>query len=126
MRHAKCPVITIREPIKVSEINEIVFASNFHDINPNFVDQMLKLQKAFDAELRIAKINTPANFTTTRHDQEQMDDFVKRFDITHCTTSIYNYTNEEDGIVGLCRRHRCRYDCLGNPSTHRSGPFPDW
>ncbi len=99
VRNSKCPVITLREPCDVAAINEIVFASNFHDITPNFVDHILKLQQALEADLRIVKINTPANFTSTRHDNEQMDDFVKRFDIQNCSTDIYNYSNEEDGIV---------------------------
>lgn len=99
VRNSKCPVITLREPCDVASINDIVFASNFHELTPNFVDQVLKLQQALDAHLRIVKINTPANFTSTRHDNEQMDDFVKRFDIQNCSTDIYNYSNEEDGIV---------------------------
>lgn len=99
VRNANCPVITLREPCDVAAINEIVFASNFHELTPNFVDHVLKLQQALEAHLRIVKINTPANFTSTRHDNEQMDDFVKRFDIQNCSTDIYNYSNEEDGIV---------------------------
>lgn len=99
VRNANCPVITLREPCDVASINEVVFASNFHDVSPHFVDHVLKLQNALDAKLRLVKINTPANFTSTRHDNEQMDDFVKRFDIQNCSTDIYNYSNEEDGIV---------------------------
>ena len=101
VRNANCPVITLREPCEVASINDIVFASNFHELTPNFVDQVLKLQQALDAHLRIVKINTPANFTSTRHDNEQMDDFVRRFDIQNCSTDIYNYSNEEDGIVAF-------------------------
>ena len=99
VRNAACPVITLREPCDVASINEIVFASNFYEVSPHFVDHILKLQNALDAHLRLVKINTPANFTSTRHDNEQMDDFVKRFDIQNCSTDIYNYSNEEDGIV---------------------------
>jgi len=99
VRMASCPVITMQEPASVAEIEDIVFASNFHNVKPNFVDHILKLQAVFDAELKIVKINTPANFTTTRHDREVMDDFVKRFEIKNYSTDIYNYSNEEDGIV---------------------------
>lgn len=99
VRNANCPVITLREPCEVAAINDIVFASNFHNVTPNFIDHVLKLQQALDAHLKIVKINTPANFTSTRHDNEQMDEFVKRFDIKNCSTAIYNYSNEEDGIV---------------------------
>ncbi len=123
VRGAECPVITLREPADVAEINDIVFASNFHEVTPNFVDHVLKLQKAFDAELKIVKINTPANFTTTRHDQELMEDFVKRFDIQNCSTSIYNYTNEEDGIVAFAEDIDADMVALGTHQRTGVGHF---
>ncbi|MEM9328012.1 MAG: universal stress protein [Bacteroidota bacterium] len=123
VRRAQCPVITLREPSDVAEINDIVFASNFHDMTPNFVDHVLKLQKALDAELKIVKINTPANFTTTRHDHELMDDFVKRFDIKNCSTSIYNYTNEEDGIVAFAEDIDADMIALGTHQRTGVGHF---
>ena len=123
VRMATCPVITMQEPANVAEINDIVFASNFHDVKPNFVDHILKLQYLFDAELKIVKINTPANFTTTRHDQEVMDDFVKRFDIKNCSTAIYNYTNEEDGIVAYAEDIDADMIALGTHQRTGLGHF---
>ena len=123
VRTAKCPVITMQEPTAVSEISEIVFASNFHNIKPNFVDHILKLQNLFDAELKIVKINTPANFTTTRHDQEVMDDFVKRFEIKNYTTAIYNYSNEEDGIVAFAEDIDADMIALGTHQRTGLGHF---
>lgn len=123
VRGSKCPVITVREPAQVAEINEIVFASNFHEISPNFVDHILKLQSSLDAELHIVKINTPANFTSTRHDQELMDDFVKRFDIQNFTTSIYNYSNEEDGIVAFAEDINADMIALGTNQRTGLGHF---
>ncbi len=123
VRMAKCPVITMQEPADVAEIDEIVFASNFYDIKPNFVDHILKLQGVFDAELKIVKINTPANFSTTRHDQEIMDDFVKRFDIENCSTAIYNYSNEEDGIVAFAEDIDADMIALGTHQRTGLGHF---
>ncbi len=99
VRNAKCPVITIREPAKVEDINSIVFASNFHELKYSFVDRIKELQNMMGATLKIVKINTPAAFTTQRHDLKQMNEFVKNYDIQDYTIEIYNYTNEEDGIV---------------------------
>ncbi len=98
VRYASCPVITIREKAEVEPIKKIVFASGFIDNDDFFVKKVKKLQHVLEAQLNIVKINTPASFTSTRHDQKQMDDFVKRFGIQNYTTAIYNYKNEEDGI----------------------------
>ncbi len=99
VRFSKCPVITVQKEVHVSDIEEIVFASNFIDVPAGFVFKLKQLQKAFSAKLKIVKINTPASFTTTRHDKKQMEDFISEFDIKNCSYDIYNYSNEEDGIV---------------------------
>ncbi len=99
VRTANCPVITLKEAARLEDIHEIVFASNFQNLNDEFVTKLKDLQKLFDGQLRIVKINTPANFTTNRHDRDLMNNFIKTHNISNCTIDIYNYTNEEDGII---------------------------
>jgi len=99
VRHASCPVITIHEKSEIEPIENIVFASGFMDLDESFIEKVKELQHVLQAQLKIVKINTPASFTSTRHDQKQMDDFVERFGIENYTTAIYNYKNEEDGIT---------------------------
>ena len=99
VRHAACPVITVQDKAEIEPIEKIVFASGFMDIDELLVEKVKELQHVLEAELNIVKINTPASFTTTRHDQKQMDDFVERFGIENYTTAIYNHKNEEDGIM---------------------------
>ncbi len=99
VRNANCPVITVNEKVDLDTINDIVFASNFHEIPPNFVERLKEVQELFDANLKLVKINTPAAFNTTKHDREKMEDFAKQFDLDNFSVDIYNYTNEEDGIV---------------------------
>lgn len=99
VRTAKAPVITLKEKIEISSLKNIVFASNFIDIKEGFVQKLKELQFLLDGKLMLVKINTPANFTSTRHDLQQMNDFVKKYNITNYSIDIYNYSNEEDGIV---------------------------
>lgn len=99
VRKASCPVITIQEKADLEPIEKIVFASGFMDIDEVFVEKVKELQHVFGAQLKIVKINTPASFTSTRHDKKQMSEFVERFGIENYTAEIYNYKNEEDGIM---------------------------
>lgn len=99
VRVAKCPVITTSNKVSVNDVNDIVFASNFSDLTTEFIDKLKELQSFFDATIRVVKINTPASFTTTRQDKSQMEKFVNDFSLVNFSTDIYNYTNEEDGIV---------------------------
>lgn len=99
VRTAKAPVITIKEKTSIANLDKIAFASNFVNLSDKFVLYLKDLQMMLDAELKLVKINTPANFTSTRHDLQQMEEFVKKYNIINYTIDIYNYQNEEDGIV---------------------------
>lgn len=99
VRLAKCPVITLRAPAKVADIKTIVFASNFADIKEHFGDKVKSLQSIFGAELKVVKINTPANFTSTRIDNKSMSDFASKHGLSNYTIDVYNHANEEDGIM---------------------------
>lgn len=99
VRNATCPVITVRGKAEVDPIRKIVFASDFINTDAGLISRLKELQATFDAQLRIVKINTPASFTSTRHDTKQMEEFVSKYDISNYIIEIYNYKNEEDGIV---------------------------
>ncbi len=99
VRTSTCPVITLKGPANIDAIKSIVFASNFHEVTESFVAQIKTLQSMLGATLKIVKINTPANFTTQRHDMDQMQEFVDKFAFENVTVDVYNYTNEEDGII---------------------------
>ena len=120
VRTAKAPVITLKEKVRLSSFKNIVFASNFVDIKPKFVQKLKELQYLFDGNLKLVKINTPANFTTTRHDLEQMNEFVKSNNIRNYEIDIYNYTNEEDGIVYYAEDSNADIIALG---THQRKGF---
>ena len=99
VRKASCPVITIQDKCELEPIEKIVFASDFQHADDDFIAQLKDMQKTFDAQLNVVKINTPASFTSTRHDTKQMEEFVKKYSIENYTIEIYNYKNEEDGII---------------------------
>ena len=99
VRTADCPVITLKQGANLADIKNIVFASNFHEVKEDFVLKLKSLQEMLGATLKVVKINTPANFTTQRHDRDQMEAFVKKFNFKNYSIDIYNYTNEEDGII---------------------------
>ena len=99
VRKATCPVITIQGKCELEPVEKIVFASDFINTDAGFVEKLKNLQAVFSAQLNIVKINTPASFTSTRHDNKQMEEFVSKYGIENCTTDIYNYKNEEDGII---------------------------
>ncbi len=123
VRFSKCPVITIREATSVDTIQDIVFASNFQEVPESFVNHIKRLQHVFDAKLRIVKVNTPASFTTTRHDMKQMTEFVQNAMIVNYELEIYNHSNEEDGIVAYAEDIGADLIALGTKQRRGVGHF---
>lgn len=123
VRQASCPVITVQDKAELEPINKIVFASDFQHTDDHFIGQLLELQKMFDAQLSIVKINTPASFTSTRHDNSQMEEFVSKYGIKNYTTDIYNHKNEEDGIIFYAEDIEADMIALGTHQRKGVGHF---
>jgi nucleotide-binding universal stress UspA family protein len=99
VRHSKSPVLTVKSPVVLSDIKNIVFASNFTEEESHLAADLKKLQKAFQARLHLVRVTTPNNFETTRHVRLLMEQFVKNNAIDNFSTNIYNDRVEEDGII---------------------------
>ena len=123
VRNASCPVITLRDKAEVDPIEKIVFASDFINTDAGLISRLKELQATFEAQLKIVKINTPASFTSTRHDTRQMEEFIEKYDITNYTIDIYNYKNEEDGIVLFAEDVEADMIALGTHQRKGVGHF---
>lgn len=99
IRTAECPVIIIKSPTNVEDIKNIVFASNFESPGEGIVAHIKQVQSIFNAKLSLVIINTPNNFTSTRHDFEIMEEFAKSRGLDNYTLDVYNDFQEEDGIL---------------------------
>lgn len=102
VRHAKCPVITLKKKRDFTKIHNIAFASNFEGDQAHVVEELFKLQHIFNAKLHLVKINTPNNFESNRTILKGMKDFVDKYEIKNYSLNIYNDYVEEDGIIYFC------------------------
>ncbi|MEM9340001.1 MAG: universal stress protein [Bacteroidota bacterium] len=123
VRKASCPVITLQNKSELEPIENIVFASDFMNTDDEFVAKLKSLQEMFEAKLNIVKINTPASFTSTRHDRKQMEDFVEKYDISDYNIDIYNHRNEEDGITNYAEDIKADMIALGTHQRKGVGHF---
>ena len=99
VRHAKCPVLTVKSRVNLNEVRDIVFATDFHEEEAHVAEELKKLQEVFHAKLHLVRINTPNNFETNRRIMEHVDSFISENAITNYTVNIYNEKVEEDGII---------------------------
>ena len=99
VRHAKCPVLTVKSRVQIENVKNIVFATNFKEEDSHVADELKKLQEVFKAKLHLVRINTPTNFETNRKIMAHADTFVKENEISNYTINIYSDKVEEDGII---------------------------
>lgn len=99
VRHAKCPVLTVKSRLLIKNVNDIVLATSFSEDDLHVTDELRKLQDIFNAKLHLVRVNTPNNFETTRKIMERANAFVKENGLSNYTINIYNDKVEEDGII---------------------------
>ncbi|QDH79672.1 universal stress protein [Echinicola soli] len=99
VRHAECPVVTIKSKIHPSSIKNILFASDFGDENKKTFGQLKKLQETLGAALHLVKINTPNSFENSKDSKAKIKDFIAKNHLENVTFEIYNSDSEEDGII---------------------------
>jgi nucleotide-binding universal stress UspA family protein len=99
VRNARCPVITIKQPVNATGINKIIFASDFSEESKNIIPHIKAIQELLGAELILVKINTPSFFETSKDSTDKIMDFIKTHGLTNTQAAIYNSTSEEEGII---------------------------
>lgn len=123
VRYSKAPVITVGAAATLEDVNDIVFASNFHEVSEAFISHVKGLQEIFGAKLRLVKVNTPASFTTTRQDKQLMEEFIAKYDLKDCTYETYNYSNEEDGVLAYAEDVSADLIAIGTKQRKGIGHF---
>lgn len=99
VRHSKCPVITVKQPVNADDIKHIIFASEFSAVNSTIIEHIKSLQELLEAELSLVKINTPSFFETSKDSRAKIEEFISRHGLTHTHSAIYNSASEEEGII---------------------------
>ncbi len=119
VRHAPCPVITVKRPVTLGDIKDIVFASDFKEDSPAFMEHTKNMQQLFDAKLHFVRINTLNNFEPDSFSKKRIQKWIKKNNLSDCTTRVYNDISEEDGIIHYAEEINADMLALG---THgRSG-----
>ena len=99
IRYANCPVITLKNPVNLNHVKDVVFAVNHFNARDNLANQLRILQDLFTAKLHLVTINTPGNFLIQREVTNSLKSFVEEYQIPHYSINIYSDITEEEGIV---------------------------
>lgn len=99
VRNSPVPVLVIKNYRK-RPIRNIVFPNNMEiEDQEDLVMKVKGLQNFFKARLHLVWINTPLNFASDTVTHERLEAFAKRFMLKDYTINVFNYTDEEKGII---------------------------
>ncbi|MEM7109342.1 MAG: universal stress protein, partial [Bacteroidota bacterium] len=99
VRHANCPVITIRQPIEQVNFDKIVFATGLDDKDNTCITVVRDFQMIFDAKIYVVRINTPNNFQADHISIPALETYAKGCGFNDYETQVFNDASEEDGII---------------------------
>ena len=119
IRHAKCPVISLKVPVEVDQMDHIVFAISQFGSSEYFAEQLKSIQKLFDAKIHLVTINTPGNFLTERDITKSLNEFVNHHELENCSIHSYSDITEEEGIVHFAED--CEADAIAMATHGRTG-----
>jgi nucleotide-binding universal stress UspA family protein len=101
IRHATCPVITIKGKSSLAKMKSMVFASTLIEDEDWMAMKAREIQELLDLNMHILKVKTPHNFLTEEVAKEQLKQFVKRNYLERCTQSTISADYSDQGIVAF-------------------------
>tara|TARA_B100000809_G_C15139882_1_gene532635 strand:- start:7445 stop:8341 length:897 start_codon:yes stop_codon:yes gene_type:complete len=100
---AHCPVISIKEEVKISDIKSIIFASDFKkEVLPKF-EVIRNFAHKIGAKLQYLKIITPKDYSAEQEEMNDIAEFVKTTGINPDEVSLFKAISIERGIIKYCR-----------------------
>ncbi len=101
VRRSSCPVLTVRNQVKLTQIKNIAFASDFNDDHEILVDLVKKVVNMIGAKLHLVKINTPSHFENDKINYSAIKNYAQKNKIEDYDPHVYNFEDEEDGIISF-------------------------
>lgn len=99
VRNSAVPVLIVKNYYK-GPFSNIVFPNSLDlDHQEDLIMKVKALQTFFKARLHILWVNTPLNFTSDTRTRERLESFVRRYMFKDYTINVFNYTEEELGIL---------------------------
>lgn len=99
IRKSPVPVLITKDYYK-RPIKNIVFPNTLEtETQAELVAKIKALQSFFKAHLNLVWINTPTNFTSDVITRQRLETFANRFVLKNYSVHVFNYPNEEGGII---------------------------
>lgn len=117
--HSNVPVMTLKCDRSDMDVKKIVLAGSFKQDDVPHCEMAIALQKAFDAQLYLLRVNTPNDFMPDGEAYQHMKAFAMQHQLTNVDFAVYNDNDVEDGIVHFVAKNNIDIIAIG--SKQRTG-----
>ncbi len=112
VRNASCPVLTLKDKISLSELNNVLFASSLKHDDSGIINSLKKILELSNAKIHLLKVNTPNNFESSSSMHKKMDKYMKDYGLD-AERHVYNASNEEEGILDFTKENNIDLIAMG-------------
>ncbi|MTI22203.1 universal stress protein [Fulvivirga sp. RKSG066] len=98
-RYAPCPVLTIKEAFDITQVDDIVFATDLKSTSMYVTQELKNLQQITGANLHLVKVNTQNDWLTDKQAAKEMKRFNEVHEFEKFKFANTNAETIEDGIL---------------------------
>ena len=98
VRNSKVPVLSLKEKMKLSDLEHVLFASEMKDNGIELVKRLKNIVEHSKAKIHLLRVNTPKNFEGSSATSKRMKAYVEKNGL-EAEQHIYNSATEEEGIM---------------------------
>lgn len=98
VRNSPIPVLTVKPSDRKICIESIVFATLFNETAKKAFVETLEFSNYFESTIHLLYVNTPDFFEETDKIEKMMRSFLADYNLTNCSSHIYNSLDEQRGI----------------------------
>ncbi len=113
VRHAKCPVIVIKQETHVEDLKSLVFATDTSHEQESVVDEVKQIQKLLDVNLHVLKVKTPYNWLKESQMKAQLDHFSDRNEFEEYSTSFIDADFVDEGALKFAEEQNAGMVLIG-------------
>ncbi len=99
IRHAKCPVFTIKGETNLDGIKSMAFASDMSEEQDEIVKNIKSLQTLLGLKIHMVRVKTPYNYLTEGQALQQLKDFVARNKFENYSIGTVEAEFADEGIL---------------------------
>lgn len=121
IRYADCPVLTVKESYDVTQIRDIVFATDLKPTSTYITSELKKLQEITGATLHLLKVNTKDDWMADREAERLLNEFNEVHGLSEFKFVNANADTVEEGILNYAQKHEADMIAM---STHTMNKMP--